>query len=240
MTIEEKVRDILARLSVLTEAPSAGTLAAVAPPASLPKEQRVESDRKAKTPKRYHESAIPAGVNLRERDPDRAPPKDRSLFDHYAWHFARVDPATEPFQAHRLVLLAERDWMAAVYPDHHRQALRSGALLDANAEGNVAEEVAVRRIVEEYKGVSALEVAIFEYTTEEWVRKARKLMGCEPDNGHPRPPFLDWNDDDRQREVRKLYNRGLGQKKAADRLGVAKSTIQRYWPVPAQPATVAA
>jgi hypothetical protein len=233
MTLEDRIRDILARLSVLTEAPSAGTLAAVAPPASLPKEQRVESDRKAKTPKRHHESAIPAGVDLHDRDPDRAPPKDRSLFDHYAWHFARIDADAEPIRATMTLLLAERDYTAVVFPDHHREALRSGALLGDNAEGKVAEEVAVRRIVEEYKGVPALEVAIFEYTTEEWVRKARKLMGCEPDNGHPRPPFLDWDDETREREVRKLYNRGLGQKKAAARLEVAKSTIQRYWPEPA-------
>lgn len=238
--IEDRIRDVLARLSVLTDAPAAGTLAAVAPPASLPKEQRAESDRKAKTPKRHHESAIPAGASLHERDPDHAPPKERSLFDHYAWHFARIDLDREPLKAHRLVLLAERDWAAVVYPDHHREALRSGALLDDNAEGKIAEQVAVRRIVEEYRGVPALEVAVMEYTTESWVIKARKLMGCEPDNGHPRPPFLDWDERTRTREVRKLYNRGLGQKKAAARLGVAKSTIQRYWPEQAARATVAA
>jgi hypothetical protein len=237
LTLEERIRDVLARLSTLSEAPAAGTLAAVATPSSLPKEQRAESDRKAKTPKRHHESSIPAGVSLHAVDPDRPPSKERSLFDYYAWKFARLDLETEAHKARVTVLLAERDHERRIQPNAHTKALRSGALLGDNAEGKIAEEVQIRRVIEDYKGVPAIEVGIFEETTEEWVKKARRIMSCDVDTGHPRPPFLDWSEDDRRREAAKLHRRGMGQKKAADRLGIAKSTLQRYWP---QPATVAA
>lgn len=237
VSLDEQIRDVLARLSTLTEAPAAGTLVSTAPPATLPKEQRRESDCKAKAPKRHHESGIPVGVSLVDRDPDRPPSKDRSLFDYYAWQFARLDLETQPLRAHLMILLANRDYTARLYPDSHREALRSGALLGDNAEGDIAEEAAIRRVVAEYLGFSALEVAVLEYTTEEWVKKARRILKCDVDTGRPRPAFLDWSEEDRCKEVAKLYRRGLGQKKVADRLGVVKSTVQRYWP---EQATVAA
>jgi hypothetical protein len=65
-------------------------------------------------------------------------------------------------------------------------------------------------------------------------------MACDQENRHPRSRILNRSDDDRRREVIKLYNRSLGQKKAAGRLGVAKSTIQRYWPVVASTTGAAA
>ena len=76
----------------------------------------------------------------------------------------------------------------------------------------------------------AVEVAVHEYASEAWVKKARRMHGRQPHDGRPRAEFLDWDEDRRHREVASLQLRGLGQKKAADRLGVSKDTVQRYWP----------
>lgn len=212
MTLEDKIRDLLARLSTLSEA-SASTL-------------------EPRTSHGSSSSKVPKGVAEKRNlhmavDPDRPPPKDRSLHDWYHWHFVRN--ADRPDRLLTYWLLGERDYHTRCFPDEHRTALRSGAIHGDDIDGALAEQAAINRIVEHYEGVPAVEVAVFEYTTEEWVKKARRQLGREPQDGRPRPAFLDWSEDDRHKEVAKLA-RSMGQRKAAIRLGIAKSTLQRYWP----------
>lgn len=212
MTLEDKVRDLLARLSTLSETPASSL------------EPRTSS---GKSP-----SKVPKGVAQRRNlqvavDPDRPPPKDRSLHDWYLWHFVRN--ADSPDRLLTYWLLGERDYHTRCFPDEHRTALRSGAIHDGEVDGALAEQAAVNRIVEHYEGVPAVEVAVFEYTTEDWVKKARRQLGRDPVDGRPRPPFLDWSEEDRQVEVGKLARR-MGKKAAAKHLGVDPGTVRRYWP----------
>lgn len=209
MTLEDKIRDVLARLATLSEAPTS----------------TLDSAGSHGVP----ESKPPAGVRSNiDTDQDRPPPKDRSLADWYAWQFARA--ADNPHRLLTLYLLAERDYMTRRYHVEASVALRSGELTDNDAiDGGAAEQAAIDRVVDLYEGMPAVEVAVHEYTTEAWVKKARRLRAREPYDGRPRPEFYDWSEDRRSREVAALANR-MGQRKAANRLGIAKSTLQRYWP----------
>jgi hypothetical protein len=199
VTLEDRIRDVLARLSVLSEVSA---------------------------------SSLEPRMSGNSESPSKPPPGvSRGLYDYWSERFARLyAEGKSEFEIHRDYLLAERDWAACTMHSPDRMALRSGEATDNDAvNGGAAEAAAADRVIELYEGVPAVEVAVHEYTTEAWVRKARAQRGRNPTDGRPRPEFLDWDEDRRTREVASLASR-MGQKKAADRLGVAKSTLQRYWP----------
>lgn len=228
--LEQKITEVLGRLDLLSEAPGSRPLSDLAPPEDLPKGEG-NSDRRV-NPKRHHESSVPGGASLRRRGEDGAPSKERSLSDWWRWRFAKAiaDEASD-FELYRLCLLAERDWAKRVFHSPDRMALRSGALTENDAvDGGRAEQIAGERVVDLYEGVSAVEVAVHEEQTEEWVKKARRQLGRNAEDGRPRSTFLDLSEEDRARKVASLANRGMSQQKVADRLGISKQTAQRYWP----------
>lgn len=260
MKVEDRIRDVLARLLTLSET-SAASL-------------------QPRTTKSAASSRVPRGVaetrNLSTpSDRDRPPSKEQSLHDWWHWRFTKaIEDGESEFELFRLVLLAERDYAARVYHSPDRMALRSGKtagrevliyacprddcsqwseikphsvapvckgnrgngrpghepveMVEA-AAGDRAEEAAAERVIELYEGVPAVEVAVHEYTTEDWVKKARRRLGRDPVDGRPRPPFLDLGEEDRFKEVAKLAAR-MGKKAAAKRLGVDPGTVRRYWP----------
>lgn len=213
MTLNEKIRDVLARLATLSEAPA--------------------SNLEPRTSHGAASSKIPAGATLR-RDSNRPPSKERSLHDFYAWHFA--ENADDPGRLLTYYLLAERDYMTRRYHVPDRMALRSGGLTENDSiDGGAAERVAAERVIDLYEGMAALEVAIHEFQTEEWVKKARRIHGRDPHDGRPRAEFLGWDEARRVREVASLAER-MGQKAAADKLRVSKRTVQKYWPQELAPA----
>jgi hypothetical protein len=226
--LEQKITEVLGRLDLLSEAPGSRPLSDLAPPEDLPKSSEGNSDRRV-NPKRHHESSVPGGASLRRRG---APSKERSLSDWWRWRFAKAIAAEDSdFELYRLCLLAERDWAKRVFHSPDRMALRSGALTENDAvDGGRAEQIAGERVVDLYEGVPAVEVAVHEEQTEEWVKKARRQLGRNPEDGRPRSTFLDLGEEDRGRKVASLANRGMSQQKVADRLGVGKTTVQRYWP----------
>lgn len=113
--------------------------------------------------------------------------------------------------------------MTRVYHVPHAQNIRSGGLPSS-------EDESAARVVEWYEGVPVLEVAILEYCSPGWVEKARRRLGRKPEDGRPISPFLRADEDERHRMVAQHAARGWGAKKIADRLGVAKGTVQRYMP----------
>lgn len=212
MTLENKIRDLLARLSTLSDAPASNL---------DPKTSHGSSDGK-----------VPSGINeksrIRATNPNRPPPKERSLFDWYAWQFARAGDDYDRLLS--LYLLGEREYMERSFADANRISLRKGELTENDVQdGGAAERESAVRIVEWYEGLSAQEVAINERQSEAWVRKARLAHGRNPETGRKLADFKGWNEERRHAEVALLSNR-MGQKATADRLGVAKSTVQRYWP----------
>lgn len=186
------------------------------------------------------ESSPPAGVSEKARitptDPDKPPPKDRSLYDWYVWQFARS--VSEPQRLVGLLLLAEREYMERTVFEARRIGLRKGELTDNDIkDGGSAEREMARRVIEWYEGRSALEVAVLEYASEAWVRKVRRLAGRNPEDGRKRPEFLDLDDDERRKVAERLHARELRLTTAAHRLGVDKNTLKRYWPAERQAVT---
>jgi DNA invertase Pin-like site-specific DNA recombinase len=217
LTLEEKIRDVLARLSTLSEAKA--------------------SNLEPRTSHGASDSRVPAGVAERRpvqaTDPHRPPPKERSLFDFYAWQFAHADPDDEG-RLLDLWLLAERDYHARALHIPRRVAVRSGEDAIGKLSGEAAEREAAKRVVELYEGRSAEEAAVFEYTTVQVIHKARKMHKRNLDDGRPRPPFLDWTEDERRRQVdlliarEKDQDRIIGAKAIAKHFGVDKNTVKRY------------
>ena len=208
MSLKQKIRDVLAQLATLSEA----SAASLEPRAS----------------QGAPESSIPAGVSLRDRPPD----KGDSLHDWWRWRFAEAVAKDESeFELYRLCLLAERDYAERRFRSPDRMALRSGELTVNAIDGGAAEDRQAERVVELYEGIPAVEVAVHEYTTEAWVKKARRQLGRDPQTGRPRPDFLDWDEDRRHREVATLAER-MGKKAAAAKLRVDPGTVRRYWPEP--------
>lgn len=236
MTLQEQIREVLAKLSTLSEA-NASNL-----------EPRTSGSKSLSRP--------PAGVSskraLAPTDPDRPPPKERSLYDWFCWKFQHADPADHE-HLEKLVQLADVEYKARALHVPRRLALRSGKLDASEEDGAVelrprayfddserpnpskeTEDAAATRIVEWYEGWSAIEVAFAENTTEAWVLKARKQHKRNPDDGRPRPPFLDWDHEERQRQVDLLRGRArsegreIGAKTIAQHFGVDKNTVKRY------------
>lgn len=217
MTLEQKIRDVLARLSMLSEAKA--------------------SNLEPRTSHGASDSRVPAGVAERRRlqpsDPDRSPPKERSLFDFYAWSFAHADPEDRA-QLFNLWLLAERDYHARVLHIPRRVSVRSGEDAIGKLSGAEAEREAAKRVVELYEGRSAEEAAVFEYTTVGVIHKARKMHKRDLDDGRPRPPFRDWDEDERRRQVgllrgrERAQGREIGAKAIGQHFGVDKNTVKRY------------
>lgn len=208
--LEQKISAILGQLATLSEASAAS----------------LEPRASTSAP----ESSIPTGVSLR----DRPPSKDRSLHDWWRWRFTQaLTHGESEFEVYRLCLLAERDYINRRYHVENSVRLRSGELTDNDVQdGGTAERAAAQRVVDLYEGMPAVEVAVHEYATEAWVKKARRQHGRDPQTGRPRPEFLDWPEDRRQREVAALQARGLGKKAAAAKLRVDPGTVRRYWPEP--------
>lgn len=161
---------------------------------------------------------------------------ERSLHDWFAWQFA--DVLREPAGEGRTELLENLCWLAEEkyrerrFHSPKRNDVRSGALTENNVrDGGAAERAAAERVVEWYEGVPAAQVAYRERCTETWVRKARRMYDRQPHDGTPRPEFLGWDEDQRQREVARMAE-SMGAKVIADKLRVSKRTVQRYMPGP--------
>lgn len=250
MILQENIDDVLARLSVLSEA-SASTLE--------PRTSGGKSDSKA-----------PSGVSEKRRivatDPNRPPPKERSLFDWYSWMFAHTDPEDHEKRL-KLWLQAERDYYSRTLCSsghftprlaERRSAVRAGTHLQEREQkteqdlpawpapapnqpyaedtdrGADDEREAARQVVDLYEGQSAEEAAVIENVPIQVIHKARKQHKRNPDDGRPRPPFLDWDHDERRRQVEMLRDRAkhrgehIGAQSIAQHFGVAKRTVQRY------------
>ena len=205
--LEDKVSDVLARLATLTEAPAGNVEAQIA--RSAP------------------ESSLPQGSTLR-LDPDRPPPKDRSLHDWYLWHFVRH--AGDPDRLDSLRILAEREYKRRTQSTEHQKTLHSGAWLHLHRKGDKVEDEEADRVVDWYEGVHARDVAVIEDITESWVRKIRLQRNRYPDDGRPRPEFYDWPEKRRRATIARLAGELPSKQAVADHLGVDRMTVSRYWP----------
>lgn len=201
--LDERINQVLAKLARLSEVAAA-------------KIGRTSSDSDSE--------GIPAGVDkkLRAQDPDRPPPKDRSLYDYYAWQFARART-----DSHRRVLLflAETDLDQRVkqYP---------GKFAERTAKPDEIGKTRNKRIVDWYEGIDSLEVAVLEsahagYCSEENVKTVRRQDRRDERTGRKLPGWAGWDDETRTKKVGELLGKKRSLGAIAIELGTAKSNVQR-------------
>jgi hypothetical protein len=214
MNLEQKINDLLGRLAVISEAP-AGNL-------------------EAQLSRSAPESSSPSGV-LRTRDTDSI--RGRSLYDWYRDEFTRR--AGEPDRLLSLYLLGERDYLRRVDKKVHQALAEKGSILAYSQDGKVVESIAAEHVIKEFEGVHALDVAIIEGKTEEWVLKVRRQHGRNAHDGRELVPFREWDDEERKRQIHlylvEVRSKGeeAGAKRIANHFGVDKNTIKRYLDRPA-------
>jgi hypothetical protein len=212
--IDDLVRDILAKLEMLADAPT----------------QVLDPNRVSSSATK---SKAPAGVGQRG-DTTRPPDKDRvSLFEWYSWHFAEATAEGDDQKLRSLYLLAQTDYVDFRFRPDWRTELRKGELDERDAaDPEAVERKAAERVVDHYAGLPAHYVATLEGSgcTVAWVRKARRWHARDPETGREQPEFYAWDDGRRKREIEALQALGLGSTKIAERLGVARNTVRRYLP----------
>lgn len=171
------------------------------------------------------EHGIPAGVspNPRRREPDRPPPKDRSLYDFYRWHFGR---ARNDSLRRVLLFMAEGDLKA------RKWAIPEGKIALAGA-GSEQGEKRDERIIAFFAGTHPLEAAMLEshhggYCSEENIRAVRRKARRDPETGHPLPGWHGWDDERRTKEVHRLRGSGRSLAQIAAELGTTKASANRY------------
>lgn len=155
---------------------------------------------------------------------DRPPPKDRSLFAWFMWHFERAHQRPDPqWRFEMLCLLAERDLQRHLHPAPVKKT--AGTLHRIGT----TEEAEAKRVIEWYEGVASIEVAVIEECSQAWVEKVRERAGRRGADGRPKPGWAGWDTARRYEEVQKLKAKDYSQRKAADRLQVSQATVQKYW-----------
>lgn len=176
------------------------------------------------------ESSPPPEVRL-DSDAAQPPPKDRSLYEWYIWHFAR---ATSEYRFRLLCYLAERD-----YERYRRRPsdAKRGPITLRGKDGGEAETEGMKRIVEWYSGIEAVEVAILEECSIDHVRKARRVFRRVESDGRALTGWKGWDDDERLAQVKRLRVGGYSQQEVAAELGVSDRTVRKYWAwkAPTQP-----
>jgi hypothetical protein len=203
LELERRIRAVLADLARVSEA-SAGQVGRSSPSA--------EEDRQ-----------IPQGVRIGRANPDRPPSKDRSLYDFYAWHFAR---ARTDHQRRLFLFLAETDLDQRRHkPPEQMTALGSHLGREVGDERD-------HRIISWYEGISALEVAVLEsahagYCSEANVRKVRSERRRDQNTGHPLPGWYGWSTEQRIKEIRSRLNLGRSMRSVARELDTSLSNVQR-------------
>lgn len=201
-SLEERIRRVLIRLEVLSEADAANL-------------------HQGKTSHSHPEATPPPGA-IPGRNVHACPPRDRSLWDHFRW---KLEHADSPRQQRLICRAAERAW-----EERKLGADRVSFPTSTQAERDPEKEA--QWVVEYGEGIPADEVAAELQVSRGWVEKVRSENRRRPKDGRPKPGFLGMDDAERRRAVGKLQQRGMSQAKIAVALGVARDTIRRYMKKP--------
>lgn len=179
------------------------------------------------------------GGATKSKPPSRG--RGMSLYEFYRAEFERY--ADDENMTRTLWMLACDDYEDFRFRSDYRVEVRRGEVLENDpADPGAADRAQAQRIIDWYEGKPPLYVAMREsrmgaLVTEAWVCKKRRDHGRNPEDGRPQAPFLDLDDDARRAEVAKHVAPGVSQQTVANRLGVGKTTVQRYWPAECLAAT---
>lgn len=156
---------------------------------------------------------------------DRAPRgtwgrrEDLSLHEFFATAFAQAVPAEEKLR--KLLYRAERElrW--------HKKGIDTDRLT-LQRERDEARDIEVLLQFGERKPAAVI-AELYSWPIG-WVRMVRERNGKDPEMGLERPKWRETPEEERYAICGRLCDEGLNQTEAAARLGIAKSTVNPYWP----------
>lgn len=201
MDLTRRIRDVLARMSVLAAADSQSFVTF--------------------NPNGAHTTTIPAGVRITTTLTTISSRDPRTLFDHWAQRFANAQElGVDDRHLLALVRVAEAELAAT----QHR--IPSTITAEHPEPGQATEE----RCLELYEGVeleeaAGIEASIYgggERSVRLWMRRLRVKNDRDPDRGQPREAG-----EGRLRRVAELAASGMSHRKIAVELGVSKTTVVR-------------
>lgn len=154
------------------------------------------------------ESALPPGTHGKQdmtvRE-DKPPHRDEDLYGHYLYRFTAS--RNDYWQTERLCSMAERDYYREIH----------GNRSPWNEDGPARD----RRILADYEGWLARDVAYHEDCGEESVRRLRRSALLDPETGQ------EMELDRRTERIVKLSRDGMSQTNIAQTVGVNQSTVSR-------------
>jgi len=142
--------------------------------------------------------------------------KTDSLFEAFLPKFAEADTderlATVCLQAETALLR---------YRGHYK----------AEMELPTDDKTAMERVIQVFEGISPIEVArrFAGRVSPGWVELARRRHRRHPDTGHRLEGWQGWDDERREKEIRKAYDQGRSQREAALEFNAPRTTMQRMW-----------
>jgi hypothetical protein len=149
-------------------------------------------------------TTVPHGVRLTARPSASIPSKRRDLHGHYRARFRQAWGDLREMSM--LCAAAERDYLRHV-----------GKLAKPASDP----ESSTHRLLTQWAGWHAAEVAVWEDCSERWIRKNRVMAGVEPDYG-------DEPDDDPQRSrVVELAVQGTSQRTIATLVGLSLGRVNQ-------------
>jgi hypothetical protein len=147
------------------------------------------------------------------------PDEDWSLYEHYSYRF---EHAESDLQERVIVLQARvalRQREKGPEPWKLEQAHRTET-----------EEIAI--LLKDGEGIHAAELAATTGWPQSWIHTQRERNGREPEYGRVRPNWQALTGPERRTKAHRYCSEGYSCRKAARELGIAHTTLARYWPNP--------
>jgi hypothetical protein len=163
------------------------------------------------------QSKPPPGFSERLRDPLRAPQVDFSLYEHFSWRWRKSRTDLQK----RVIVCQAR---VAV---RHRKDGPDPWIVD-KAIRTEREEIGL--LIEMGVGVHSAELSADTGWPRSWIETQRERHGREPEYGNERPHWRALSVEERTEAAFRLFERNLSLRGAAKELGVAHTTLARYWP----------
>lgn len=159
------------------------------------------------------EAMPPGRISLK----DGPPSAHDGLLAYHQWWFARIEADIKAArdQPSKIRQLVRFDLQCS-------KALRDYWLHTAQYKRPIADTDAenVARMLSEYNGVPAAEVAVWEMCSARWVRDSRRNNGVDPETGEDVI-------DGRKLKVREMAAAGLPQRTIAERVGVSRARVRQ-------------
>lgn len=165
------------------------------------------------------EGSPPKGTLL-DRDSDKAPPEDRSLWEHYSYRFGIAAMANNEIELGRLLILANRAYRDTVKrPDADRIEIQR--VRDENRD--------IELLLTHGEGIHCAHLSADYSWPLGWVKIIRERNGKDPEYGRERPKWGSLDKDARYEICEHLRGEGMSQREAAFHLGVSKRSVQMFW-----------